>query len=355
MRIGELAKHAGLTVRTLHHYDAIGLLKPTARTDGGYRIYGAADIARLHAIQAMRQLGLALEDIGRLLEEGGTSLPVIVEQQVRDIDRQIEQAQKLRMRLGLLQDKLAEGHVPDIGDWLGTIRLMTTCDKYFSVDELKTIFGNWKLIASDLLALMAEVRGLMKAGVPASSLEVQPYAHRWMALMGIWMEGNIDLIRRWGQMYMKEPSALAGKGPDLRMVAYMDQAIELRIAALLRHLSLQELMTLQRVRPEEWDALTRTVEALRQQGLPPDSRPARELGQRWLALMDRVAGHDAGVREKLMKAHREEPVVAATSTLDAAGRQYLQDAVQSALDPVATSGSRLRSTRSPRRHDARTQ
>ncbi len=354
MRIGELAKHAGLTVRTLHHYDAIGLLKPSTRTDGGYRVYGQEDIARLHAIQAMRQLGLALEDIGRLLDEGGTSLPVIVEQQARALDRQIEQAQKLRTRLGLIQAKLSEGHVPDIGDWLGTIRLMTACDKYFSPDELKTIFGNWKLIAADLLALMAEVRRLMKAGVPADSLEVQPFAHRWMALMGIWMDGNFDLIRRWGEMYRSEPSALSANGPDLRMVAYMDQAIQLRIAALLRHLSLNELMLLKRVRPSEWDALTRAVEKLRHKGLPPDSPQARELGQQWLALMDRVAGHDPVVREKLLAAHRQEPLVAATSGLDAAGRKYLQDAVQSVLDPVATSGSRLRSRKSQRRHDART-
>jgi DNA-binding transcriptional MerR regulator len=355
MRIGELARHAGLTVRTLHHYDAIGLLKPSARSGGGYRLYGQADIARLHAIQAMRQLGLSLEDTGRLLDGGGTTLPVIVEQQLRALDRQIEQAQKLRSRLGLLQAKLSDGHVPDMGDWLATIRLMTTCDKYFSTDELKTIFGNWQHIAADLLALIAEVRRAMKAGVPADSLEVQPLAHRWMALMGRWMDGNLDLIHRWGDMYKREPSAMTEKGPDLRMIAYVDRAIELRMAALGRHLDLDELMRLKRVLPAEWDALAQTVGELMRKREPPGSPRAQALGRQWLTLMDRVAGHDAVLREKLLAAWREEPVVAAASGLDAGAQQYLQHAVQSALDPVATSGSRVRSSRSQRPHDARTQ
>ena len=335
MQIGELAKHAGLTVRTLHHYDAIGLLKPSARSEGGYRLYGPEDIARLHSIQAMRQLGLSLEEIGQLLDSGGTTLPVIVEQQLRSLDRQIEQAEKLRTRLGLLQAKLSDGHVPDMGDWLDTIRLMTTCDKYFSSDELKTIFGNWQYIAADLMVLMAEARRFMKAGVPAESLEVQPLAHRWMGLMGRWMDGNFDLIRRWGDMYKREPSVQTERGPDLRMIAYVDRAIGIRLAALGRHLTLEEMMRFKRVPLAEWDGLYRSVRELMRQGVQPGAARARALGRQWLALMERMADHDTVLRDKLLAAHRSEPVVAAASLLEKEERLYLERAVQSALDPVA--------------------
>lgn len=47
LKIGELARRTGLTVRALHHYDAIGLLTPSARSDAGYRLYNDADVARL--------------------------------------------------------------------------------------------------------------------------------------------------------------------------------------------------------------------------------------------------------------------------------------------------------------------
>ena len=60
LKVGELARSTGLTVRTLHHYDEIGLLKPSDRSESGYRLYSQQDVARLHAIQAMRHLGLAL-------------------------------------------------------------------------------------------------------------------------------------------------------------------------------------------------------------------------------------------------------------------------------------------------------
>ena len=57
LKVGELAKRSGLTVRTLHHYDAIGLLTPSARADNGYRLYNREDVARqLMAGLAMSQI-----------------------------------------------------------------------------------------------------------------------------------------------------------------------------------------------------------------------------------------------------------------------------------------------------------
>ncbi|WP_232443212.1 MerR family transcriptional regulator [Burkholderia ubonensis] len=61
LKIGELAKRAGLTVRALHHYDAIGLLSPSARSDGGSRQYSHDDVIR--RIQALKHLGCSLSDI----------------------------------------------------------------------------------------------------------------------------------------------------------------------------------------------------------------------------------------------------------------------------------------------------
>ena len=66
-KVGELAARTGLTVRTLHHYDAIGLLCPSGRTGSnhgsGHRLYTAADVTRLHQILCLKQLGFGLEQI----------------------------------------------------------------------------------------------------------------------------------------------------------------------------------------------------------------------------------------------------------------------------------------------------
>lgn len=72
--VGDVARMAGITVRTLHHYDEIGLLSPSERRDNGYRAYTDVDISRLQQILAYRELDLGLDEIARLLNE--TSDPV---------------------------------------------------------------------------------------------------------------------------------------------------------------------------------------------------------------------------------------------------------------------------------------
>src|SRR5919106_1126104 len=67
-RVGELAAATGLTVRTLHYYDEIGLLVASGRSDGGHRLYAAADVERLYRICLLRRLGLPLAEIRRVLE-----------------------------------------------------------------------------------------------------------------------------------------------------------------------------------------------------------------------------------------------------------------------------------------------
>ncbi|MCB9882600.1 MAG: MerR family transcriptional regulator [Planctomycetes bacterium] len=67
-RVKQLAALTGVTVRTLHHYDAIGLLVPSDRTASGHRLYREEDVLRLHEILVLRAMGLPLEEIRRLLD-----------------------------------------------------------------------------------------------------------------------------------------------------------------------------------------------------------------------------------------------------------------------------------------------
>ena len=69
MNVGEVAALAGVTVRTLHHYDRIGLLSPSGRTSAGYRQYSPADLDRLHQVLLYRELGFPLEEVATLLDD----------------------------------------------------------------------------------------------------------------------------------------------------------------------------------------------------------------------------------------------------------------------------------------------
>jgi MerR family copper efflux transcriptional regulator len=67
MHIGELAEMTGLSLRTIRHYDEVGLLPATARTDGGFRVYSEDDSERLMVIKQMKPLGFSLEEMAEIL------------------------------------------------------------------------------------------------------------------------------------------------------------------------------------------------------------------------------------------------------------------------------------------------
>ncbi|GHE41191.1 MULTISPECIES: MerR family transcriptional regulator [Streptomyces] len=71
--VGQVSAFAGVTVRTLHHYDKAGLLSPSERSAAGYRLYGEADLARLQQILFYRELGFSLGEIGAILDDPGTN------------------------------------------------------------------------------------------------------------------------------------------------------------------------------------------------------------------------------------------------------------------------------------------
>jgi len=79
--VGEVARLAGVTVRTLHHYDAIGLVRPAGRSEAGYRLYTDIDLVRLQQVLLYREIGLPLDEIRRVVNDPGfTRLEALVAQ-----------------------------------------------------------------------------------------------------------------------------------------------------------------------------------------------------------------------------------------------------------------------------------
>ena len=116
MHIGELAERTGLSLRTIRHYDDVGLLPATARTDGGFRVYSEDDFERLMVIKQMKPLGFSLEEMAeilRLLTEkpgapgSAVRLAEVLEQaahQRAKMARNLAQADEFIVMLGRLTD-----------------------------------------------------------------------------------------------------------------------------------------------------------------------------------------------------------------------------------------------------------
>ena len=326
LKVGELARHSGLTVRTLHHYDSIGLLRPSGRSDSGYRLYNGADVERLHGIQALRGLGLPLEEIGQLLGDGGASIPAIVDRQLQALDQQIEQATRLRQHLRLVQHKFAHGDQPALDDWLETLGLMSTSGRYFSPDEMELIFSGWRNVEADWRRLVEDIRAEMAVGTPSLDVRVQPLAQRWMTHMHGWMQGNFDLMERWGRMYMAEPSIQNRASMDRAVVDFIEPAVQLRLSLYRRYLTDEQLRSLGHVPVAEWHGLRDAVRALQDAGVAPTHPAAWSQAQRWMQLVNRVARGDAALREALLRASTEEPMLRAGGLLPLAQRDYLMQA-----------------------------
>jgi DNA-binding transcriptional MerR regulator len=92
LQVKEVARIAGVSVRALHHYDDIGLLAPSARTEAGYRLYSDDDLLRLQQILIGRELGMSLEEIKRSLDDPTFDRRAALEKQRQEITTRAERA-----------------------------------------------------------------------------------------------------------------------------------------------------------------------------------------------------------------------------------------------------------------------
>lgn len=147
-RVGELAAASGLTVRTLHYYEQIGLLVPSGRSETGHRLYDEADVARLYRICLLRRLGLPLAEIGRALEEPAWSMHAALTRHLEELDRKAEAIQRLRSRLTGLLSATSDDYLDTVEEMTmleSTVQSRITVIVYRDIerahDWLVTVFG----------------------------------------------------------------------------------------------------------------------------------------------------------------------------------------------------------------------
>ena len=113
-RIGQVASITGLSIKAIRYYEAVGLLPPPQRSDGGYRLYSQEDIHRLHLLKRAKQLGFTLREAGELLKlaEVGCcttvrpGLRALLDAKLRQIDARIRDLKNLRSSLAAYADRL---------------------------------------------------------------------------------------------------------------------------------------------------------------------------------------------------------------------------------------------------------
>jgi DNA-binding transcriptional MerR regulator len=194
-RVGEVAALAHVSVRTLHHYDRIGLLRPALHSSGGYRMYGESELLRLQQILTLRYLGFPLKRIGELLDRADFDLVASLRVQRLVLNDRIAELERISAAIGELVDqRLATGawnwrlvieasravgagltRGEDIMDAYYTPEQMTRFEEARHTtppEEIAAIERGWS-------TLLAEIRTARAADLDPASTEAASLADRW--------------------------------------------------------------------------------------------------------------------------------------------------------------------------------
>jgi DNA-binding transcriptional MerR regulator len=215
--VGEVAELAGVTVRALHHYDELGLLSPSGRSDAGYRLYSYDDLARLREILIWRTLGFGLTEIGSLLDDPKHDRLAALERQRELIEREID-------RLGALAaavDAAIAAHVN--GTRIEETSMFEGFDASQYEEEARERWGHteayqesmrragqygegeWREIRTEAEVITRELVALMRAGQPANGPEARALAERHRQHISRWFYPCSPAMHRGlGEMYVAD-------------------------------------------------------------------------------------------------------------------------------------------------------
>lgn len=234
MKVGELAKLTGISVRTLHYYDDIGLLSPSRRTDADYRLYAKADIVRLQQIMSLRQLGFSLAEIRECLQSPDFSLHRAIQLHITRLREQIELSQKLLQQLETISSYSTRSIT--VEDLIQTIEAITMFEKYYTPEQLATLkqrresFGEEQMREFELewQELINKARVAMEKGIDPASESVQIIARRWQELINEFTGGDSGIQQSLSATYQQEGVETASQGTiDTALFEYMGKALSL--------------------------------------------------------------------------------------------------------------------------------
>jgi DNA-binding transcriptional MerR regulator len=334
LKVGELAALANLTVRTLHHYDQIGLLRPSARSDAGYRLYSRDDVARLHQIQALRAFGMGLADIGVALDSPASSPLAVVDRQLAELEQQIAQATRLRGQLLLLRTQLAQGAAPDMSTWLTTLEMtmdrLNTYEKYFTPDELQRLpMYHDQDVKAQWQALVEQASGLMQSQVAPDSPAARAFALRWLNAFENGTGGDGEMAAKLSVMAAREQEAI---GLPVSLLEYVGRVVgAVKHEVWSRYLRPEVIERMERHHAEhvqDWPPLIEQV--LAQKKLDPDAGAprSRELGRAWMALFHDMVGTDQADIDAFRRATEQEPLLRMGSGIKGEMLEWLRKAIR---------------------------
>jgi DNA-binding transcriptional MerR regulator len=224
LTVGATASAVGVTVRTLHHWDATGLVRPSGRSTGGYRLYSAADVARVHRVLIYRELGLPLADIGALLDAPASDATVPLRTQraqlaehIRRLQRMVEAVDRMieATSAGILLS--AEEQVAIFGEHWQPAWVTEAHDQWgdtaqwaqYAERTAGRTAEDWRQVTENTTTLEGDLAAAKRAGVIPGSAEGNTLAERHRASIGVYFHCTHSMHVCLGRKYVAEPGFTA--------------------------------------------------------------------------------------------------------------------------------------------------
>jgi len=236
VQIGALAKATGLTVRTLHHYDEIGLLVPEQRSSSGRRLYSEQDVRRLYRIVALRRLGLSLGEIGGVLDRT-PDLVDAVRRHLARVAQDLGLQQRLHRTLERMLARLEQEREPILDDFIQSIEAMSMIDKYYTpeqqeqqeqLEQRRGELGEegMRRAEGDWAELIEAAKAEQARGTEPTDPRMLELARRWRALIEQFTGGDDAVTESLRTMYREEGPKAASRGMvDPELMRYVGQAL----------------------------------------------------------------------------------------------------------------------------------
>ncbi|MEL6552790.1 MAG: MerR family transcriptional regulator [Cyanobacteria bacterium J06621_11] len=225
LKIGDLAKQTGLSIRTLHYYDEIELLTPSHRNRAGHRLYSENDIVRLQQILSLRQLGLSLSEVSECLENPNYSLPQVIELHRDRLREQITLSHTLLNRLDNIATELKSKQFIAVETLIKTMETITMTQQYFTPEQQQVLDVRFHEGEEEWQEILSEIRTEMDKGSDLNSPNVRILARRWLWSMKSVVKGDGEIYESLVRMYQQEGNIAADWGMNSTEFDYLLKAI----------------------------------------------------------------------------------------------------------------------------------
>lgn len=209
MRIGEIAKSAGVTVRTLQHYDKEGLLKPSAESEGGFRLYTDKDTARLAQILMMKELGFSLSEIKKRLTSLDTTGEFVnlLTEQASQIRNKIAYLTESLEAIEILKDEVEQMETVDFKKFAAILfAIQTKMEQYWLIkhfdigvpEAVEARLGKEAAyaLAHEINVINARLSALSKEGCPPGSEKAQELISLFWEKLMEFSGGDMEIIHK---------------------------------------------------------------------------------------------------------------------------------------------------------------